>query len=440
LALDIAVGASLADGPNNDRVDAGEVYLFFGPFAADGSLDAGKGDYDVALYGAAAGDNLGRALAAADFNADGIEDLAIAAPSALERAGAIYVMFGGDVKSRVDFASTGADMLITGAAPGDYAGIAMDTGRLADQGQPSLVIGALLADSPDGSRADAGAVYMLQGQSLTAGESTSLGSVSSVIRGARAGDHLGESLAVGDFNGDGTDDLVVVATFAPGQDATHPGAGLTYVFVSPVTLPLDLASATPRYEVFGVDEGDQLGHSVAIADFDGDGASDLWLGAVSADGPNNSENLAGEAELVLGKPGPGGTGDDPIVLSAKATVYGPEPEARLGRSVAAGDINGDGQAELLVSAPNVQDRAGTVYVLSGGETLPETVSAAAVVIIGLDSGDILGHESLGTPALAVRYLDSEAVVLISAPAADGPGNDRVDCGEVYLIPGASLLR
>lgn len=439
-ATDIVLGASLGDGPDNSRSDGGEAYLFLGPFPDGGSLDASGGEYDAIFYGAAAGDTLGRTLAAGDFNGDGIDDLVMAAPAANEQAGAVYMMFGGEWPEQTDFAEADPDVLMRGGAEGDFAGLAMASTDMDGDNVSELIIGALLADGPDGSRADAGAVYVLRGQQLVAGDGVDLGSVSGVVYGARAGDHLGEALATGDFNGDGTSDLILVATFSAGPDGSRPGAGATYVLETPVTLfPFDLAAAAPRLTVFGADEGDQLGHSAGVGDTDGDGDADILLGAVSADGPNNDANLTGEAELIHGGPDRGGIFDS--ALSAPgAIIFGPEAEARLGRSASVGDLNGDAKAELLISAPNVASRSGQVYVLAGGGDYPRDVFGADITLSGLDEGDILGHESFGTPSLAVAAIAGaeRPALLISAPGGDGPDNERIDCGEVYLIRGSLL--
>lgn len=437
---DVVVGASLGDGPDNSRNDSGEAYLFLGPFPEGGSLDASGGEYDAIFYGATAGDTLGRTLASGDFNGDGVDDLVMAAPAANEQAGAVYMMLGGKWPEQTDFAEADPDVLLRGGAGDDFAGLALASADVDSDSISELIIGALLADGPDGSRPDAGAVYVLRGQQLVAGDRVGLGSVSSVVYGARPGDHLGEALAAGDFNGDGMPDLILVATLSAGPDESRPGTGATYVLETPVTFPFDLATAAPRLTVFGIDDGDQLGHSIGAGDTNGDGAADLWLGAVSADGPGNQSDLAGEAELILGGPDRGGIFDSALGAPA-ATVFGPEAEARLGRSAAVGDLNGDGQAETLISAPNVASRSGRIYLFLGGrQDYPQDVSGADITLSGLDAGDILGHEAFGTPSLAVAAVagDERPALLISAPGGDGPDNKRTDCGEVYMIPGSLL--
>jgi hypothetical protein len=282
-------------------------------------------------------------------------------------------------------------------------------------------------------------VYVLKGPALIAGSDINLEQTGNIVYGAHAGDRLGEALTTGDVNGDGKPDLVLVATFSGGPDGLRAGAGETYVITSPATLPLDLASGGAALEVLGADPGDQLGHSIGAGDVDGDGAADLWLGAVSADGPQNAVDLAGEAVLVSGKR-PAGTLIDEAAGGTNAIIYGPEATSRLGRSLAVGDLNGDGHADLAISAPNLNNRGGRVFIFFGGSSYPSDATGANVVLSGLDAGDILGYEAFGTPSISMADVDGDGRtdLLIAAPGGDGPDNSRTDCGEAYLISGKKL--
>lgn len=437
--LDVAIGAPLGDGPSNDREDAGEVYIFYGPFQMKTVRDAGAAEYDAVFYGEAAGDTLGRTLAAADFNGDGVDDLAMAAPAAAREAGRVYVIFGGILAPETDLASTKPDVLLEGGDESDFAGSAMDSGEFDGEPGTELVIGAWLADGPANERQDAGAVYVIKGERLKAGETIDLDEVDPVVFGAEADDRLGEALTVGDLDGDGIDELIVVATFADGPGNERDAAGKTYVIDSPQSLPLDLADEDVRLTVIGTDAGDQLGHSLGVGDTDGDGQGDIWLGAVSADGPGNGADLAGEAILIAGEFAPG-TVVDTADGNVAAIIYGPHPVSRLGRSISVADINGDGLADLLIAAPNLQSRAGLVYVFIGKEIYPVDTAGADLVFTGRDPGDVLGHEAFGAPPLGTSDLDGDGFLdlLIAAPGGDGPDNERPDAGEVYLIAGVAL--
>lgn len=415
---DVVLGAAFADGPDNERTDAGEAYVYLGPFAQGQSFDAREGAYQAVLYGAAAGDQFARAIAAGDFNGDGKDDIAVGAPQALLLSGEIYVIFGsGDWPRQTDFAETDPDVLLTGADAGDYAGLMLATGDLYESGANDLVVGALLADGPANSREDAGEVYVLLGAELTAGATIALGETPRVVYGATGGSRLGEALTAGNLDGDPEDELVLVAPFASGDNGNEE-AGQSYVLDSAPETALDLAASPPLQVIRGHDAGDQLGHSAGIGDTDGDGLGDIWLGAVSADGPENAADLAGEAELVTG-------------AGTRRIVYGPAKEARLGRSLAVGDIDGDELADLLISAPNLSGRAGQVLMYSGGSNLEDP----SATYLGLDAGDILGHEAFGTPSLGITDVDGNGQNdwLAAAPGGDGPANDRTDAGEAYVV-------
>jgi hypothetical protein len=155
------------------------------------------------------------------------------------------------------------------------------------------------------------------------------------------------------------------------------------------------------------------------------------LGAVSADGPENGVDLAGEVMFVDGT----ARGVVDTAAGGLPIVYGPEKEARLGRYAAVGDLNEDGRADLIVAAPNLAVRAGLVYVFFGGESFPTSTDKADMTLRGLDPGDVLGTEVFGTQPFSVADIDGDGrcELLIAAPQADGPDNARTDAGEAYVV-------
>jgi hypothetical protein len=305
--IDLAMAAALADGAGNTDPDAGEVYVFLGPIGASDVLDAGSGDQAVTVTGTSDGDQTGRALASGDFNGDRIDDLAIGSPFAdgpssdRKDAGRVDIVAGSaDIGSASSVSiSEVADATVHGGSGGDFAGISLAAGNLNGDEVDDLVVGAFWAGGPEDSRPMSGEVYAVYGMpGFPQSRDLASSPADVTVYGAAAEDRLGEGVATGDINGDAIDDLVLPAPFA-----TSPGgaadAGRNYVVQSPAPAVVDLASFQPLATVYGVDDGDQLGHVPATGDFDGDGRDDLLLTAVSADGPANSVDLTGEAAVFF---------------------------------------------------------------------------------------------------------------------------------------------
>lgn len=446
---DVVLGAAFADGPDNQRPDAGEAYVFLGPIKPGGDYDAAQGAQALTVYGAAGGDQAARGLAAGDVNGDGIDDLIIGSPfsdgPAGDRAdaGRIDVVFGsaaiGSAVRTADLATT-AGVTVWGASAGDLAGIAVAAANLNGDPARDLIVGAFWADGPDDARSMAGEIYAIYGSpagprqvDLAKGEEDVL------VYGAAAQDRLGEGVAAADINGDGLDDLILPAPFAPGLNG-QADTGRTTILQSPAPRVTDLANAAPGPVIYGVDDGDQLGHVVAAGDVDGDKRADLLLTAVSADGPDNTVNLAGEAVLVRAsslKPKV-----DVASGGADAIIYGRDREDRLGRSAAVGDLDGDGRPELLLGAPggaaagNRKPTAGELYVLeASGLKREQQLPTGSVVYYGEDPGDNLASEVFGRSPLLASDLDGDgrAEIVVAAPLGDGPDNSRRDSGEAYVL-------
>ncbi|MCA9726983.1 MAG: FG-GAP repeat protein, partial [Candidatus Eisenbacteria bacterium] len=155
------------------------------------------------------------------------------------------------------------------------------------------------------------------------------------VSGPNAGDAFGSAVAsAGDLNADGYADVIIGA---PGADGTAQ-YGRAYAYLGSAS---GLATA-PAWSVTGDQAGAKLGFSVACAgDVDGDGHSDVIVGAPLYDHPENDE---GVAFVYFGFAG-GIVGPGYLLESDDAG-------AQFGFSVgSAGDTNGDGYADVVIGAP-----------------------------------------------------------------------------------------
>lgn len=222
------------------------------------------------------------------------------------------------------------------------------------------------------------------------------------------GDALGYSVSGGgDFNGDGFDDVIIGSPSGSGYGSTYPNAGgSSYVVFGKATgFDAEFSSTdlngSNGFRLDGVAARDGSGSSVSNAgDVNGDGFDDLVIGA-----PNTDINgdQSGSSYVVFGK----SSGFDAVVNLASLdgsngfTINGLAAGDRLGVGVSgAGDVNGDGFADLLISAAGADNHgvdSGSVYVVFGKSTgfteeldLANLASNAGFRIDGLNAGDRLG--------------------------------------------------
>ena len=268
-----------------------------------------------------------------------------------------------------------------------------------------------------------------------------LSGASVVFQGASGKNIFGGAVAAaGDVDGDGLADLLVAA---PGSSVVGSGAytgGRTLLFTG-AQLASDHASLG-LWDAHAVLEGedglDFSGTSMAgVGDVDGDGLGDIVVGAF---GNDEAGQNAGKVYLVVGSAIAGGGTFDLGDLAVSPWQWtGGYAGAELGISVAgAGDVDGDGLADVLMGAHN--GHSGGAY--SGRACL---ALASALGSPGVRSADTITHrfdgeasgEFAGTSVAGGGDLDGDGLadLLIGAPSADGGGWGS---GRVYLWYGASL--
>jgi hypothetical protein len=238
-----------------------------------------------------------------------------------------------------------------------------------------------------------------------------------ILTGADAGDQAGYSVAGGDLDADGFGDMVV------GANAEASSAGAVYLVRGSLGSDLDLGSSSVL-EFTGEDAGDEAGAALAVLG-DGDGDGDLEL-AVGATGESTAGASAGAVYLL-----PGGATAGGSLSAADAKIVGEDGSDKFGGSVAAaGDLDGDGYADLLVGALGDDaggSDSGAAYVQYGPVAGSLDASALSVKIIGESSYDYAGTAVAGAGDIDG---DGSPDLVIGAPGDDDAG---ANAGAAYIL-------
>ncbi len=307
---DIILGGSSADGPGDERRDAGAVAVILGSEELGGRLDIGVDPPHFTAHGARVNDGLPNIVAAGDLDGDGKEELVLGAPRAdqgdpaREKAGAAYVVDVPDAPGSLDLASGEGFTVIIGADRRDGLGFFVATGDVNGDGIDDALIGARDADATGNQRNNAGEVHVMFGSpDLPTSIDLAAGSLDATVYGADMTDSLGFTVATGDLQGDGIQDILAGAPVADSCRNARADGGEVYAIAGGADLSTinDLADGGFGRVLLGEEAGDELGFSLATGDIDGDGRDDIIAGALLADGPDNAREDAGQAYVVLSR-------------------------------------------------------------------------------------------------------------------------------------------
>jgi hypothetical protein len=320
------------------------VHVFRGPLGSKQAIDQGW----WTLFTVGSGNSPAALTSCGDIDGDGFDDLCVGTNPGPESTRSEAAIFYGPL-SPGELCYEDAPLIVT-AAVDEWAGQHVAGGvDLDGDGLNDFLVGA------DAREDDAGGVYLvsvpgrgevqLSSFPLWTGES-----------GAPLGGEAGLGMAVGgDLDGDGRQDAFIAE---PLFDQATSRRGRGFVVTEPVGGPL-----TGAYAVLeGMDDYDVFGFDAAIGDYDGDGQADLAVSAYQD--PYFGPSRPGRVAIWLG-PVSRGTHDEE---DAALVFRGSSRYDGFGRSLDAGDVDGDGAADLVVGAPwdsRELEGAGRVYLYAG---------------------------------------------------------------------------
>lgn len=391
-----------------------------------------------------------------DFNGDGRDDLAIGvngeSVGSKQFAGAVNVLYG--TSSRL---SSSGDQLwhqdVSGvegtAAPFERFGYSLANGDFDGDGHTDLAIGVPVEDVS--SIEGAGAVNVLYGSSskLTATDDQlwtqdSPGVLDAAEEtGDETEEHFGWVVAAGDFNGDGKDDLAVGVPFEKVGSAINAGAvNVLYGSSSGLTSNGDQFWTQ---DVSGIEsaaeDGDGFGRALATGDFDNDGFADLAIG-VPGEGVGDKDRIGAVSIIHGSSSGLTSTGDQFWTQDSTGILDVAETGDGFGASVAVGNFDGDGFADLAAGVPsetigNTDERhQGAANVLygsssgltaTGNELWHQDVSG---IESGAEENDLFGS------ALTTGDFDNDGHSDLAVGVPDEDVNGKRDMGAVNVIYGS----
>jgi cysteine-rich repeat protein len=395
----------------------------------------------LSIAGADANDLLGASntgrMVVGEVTGDAIGDLIVSAQGAdgpmngRSGCGEVYVLTGSASlisAGLIDLAASPAPSQLKAHITGAVAGqglLALGVAELTGDSQPDLVLGAPGTAS----------VYVIGGGASLAGEidlnappgGVTIRTISVPGGGAVAG--------FGDFNNDGSGDIVLGAPGVAVAGKTR--AGVAYGRVGPITSNIDLGlavgSATgPSVQWLGKNAFDGFGQSAAIGNVTGTAASEVLIGSIQFQRPS-STTQSGAITIWSGVTP--GTTFDLTTATPTSIIQGADANDDCGTALGLGDANGDGFLDVIFACSaadgpaNGRFNSGEVNVVLGSATMPAVrdllTAPSSLIMYGAAVNNVIGRNQT---LMSVGDIDADGKAdFCAGSTVDSTGAGRVDC-------------
>ena len=305
--------SDLLIGSNSYLTNTGRAYIFHSS-GANGITSNSALSANTILTGETTNNEFGNKVLIGDINGDGYSDVIVSAWKYNNTyQGRVYLFYSTGNSGVTTANATSAFANITGEAANNYFGASLLLTDLNADGLLDLVVGAHLYGASNQGR-----IYIFHNTGTTIATNNTNATVANTILTASSSNfRFGFSLASGDFNGDSIQDLVV------GAYEYNSFQGAAYFFYN-TTNGITATSTTAATTFFlGESIGDQVGISISAGDYNGDGFSDVLMGAnkfnasqgrayilhsVGVNGINPVGNLSSSNSIFTGETGSGELG------------------------------------------------------------------------------------------------------------------------------------
>lgn len=297
--LDLVLGSP---GDDSAGTDAGAIRIVPGGAGLTGTIDLSVGGAVATVFGANAGDRIGRVSATGDVGGTGATDLLVGSTShtrgAINNGGGVWVLFsplpGTSQLGLGDF-----DVAFLGGLNERY-GASMSAANVTGAAANEVLVGA--SQTRNGGGIQTGSVDVWVGPFVSGTVfDLSVGLLPSTrITAPDFGDNTGRALRTGDMDNDGYAEIPVVMSAADGPANGRVNCGELGVVRGRAALPaaIDFGSNPPELRIYGAADRDYLGNQprfLDIADIDGDGRADLCIGSQNG-GTDATTNAPGRID------------------------------------------------------------------------------------------------------------------------------------------------